>query len=276
MKTTRARLEQYVLALRGCEPTDRAARAELCRTLWDLGERTEALDIFKDLLRNEPAPADPAFDHIYLSGLLMTETCPTPIGRRNRLIQLVELLRLTSDVPGDVVECGCYRGLSSYMMCSYLKRWDERFDGTGYHLFDSFEGLSEPTLDDEVPDGWENEEALRLMTRRGNFAASRELVAANLRAFPRIAFHQGWIPLSFQGLPELHYRFVHIDVDLYDPTLDACNYFFSRLSPGGVMVSDDYSWPGARTAIEDFCADHTLEYEITPSKQAVIRKHRSS
>jgi hypothetical protein len=132
--------------------------------------------------------------------------------------------------------------------------------------------LSEPTADDDIPDGWNNAEGLRQMSRRGYFAASLETVCANLREFPGIRFHPGWIPLTFKGVSEASYRFVHVDVDLYDPTLDAFAYFYPRLSPGGAIVSDDYSWPGARMAIDEFCAEHNLELHVTASKQAVIRK----
>ena len=158
------------------------------------------------------------------------------------------------------------------MLCSFLRRRDPRFDGNGYHIFDSFEGLSEPTTDDDIPDGWINAQQLRGMTKAGYFAAPLAAVKPRLREFPEIAYHPGWIPASFAGLAPSSYRFVHVDVDLYDPTLDALAYFYPRLSPGGLIVSDDYSWPGARTAINEFCGENRIEPQLTDFGQAVIRK----
>ncbi|MCC6532781.1 MAG: class I SAM-dependent methyltransferase [Burkholderiales bacterium] len=230
------------------------------------------METYRSFLRHEAPAPDPDFDRIYVAGLLATGTSPTPTRRRARFIHLVELLRRTRDVPGAVVECGCFQGLSSFVMCSYLKQWAPGFDGSGYHVFDSFEGLSEPTLDDDIPETWDNAANLRLMSYAGNFAASLEQVRKNLAAFPRISFHKGWIPLCFAHLPEARYRFVHVDVDLYDPTLDAFNYFYPRLSAKGIIASDDYTWPGARTAIDDFCAERGITFDVTAHGQAVLVK----
>ena len=51
------------------------------------------------------------------------------------------------------------------------------------------------------------------------------------------------------------YSFVHIDVDLYQPTLDSHEYFFERLHKGGIIVCDDYGYsqfPGASLAVDKF------------------------
>jgi predicted O-methyltransferase YrrM len=267
-----ARLEQFARKLEARGPDDRDAMVALCEVYWKLKRLDEAVSTYARLLRHEqPAQID-AFDEIYLEALLATGTCPTPARRRERLILLIELLRSTIGIPGEVVECGCFLGLSSYMMCSYLQRWDPSFDGSGYNIFDSFQGLSDPTEDDDIPPDWENAVNLQLMTQRGNFAASLERVERNLHKFPAITFHPGWIPLTFKHLPTANYRFVHVDVDLYDPTLDAFSYFYTKLSPGGVIVSDDYSWPGARRAIDEFCSERGIALQVTATNQAVIRK----
>ena len=269
-------MEQYVRELQARGSDDPDALVALCETYWQLKRQNAAIETFKLLLRHLAPPKDRAFDEIYVAGLLATGTCPTPIGRRERLMQLVELLCATADVPGAVAECGCYLGLSSYLLCSFLTRSDPLFCGSGYHIFDSFQGLSEPTADDDVPDDWENAKNLRVMTQRGRFAAPLDEVKANLRDFPGITFHPGWIPLTFKGLPETRYRFVHVDVDLYDPTLDAFNYFYPRLSAGGVIASDDYSWPGARMAIDQFCMERGLALRVTACNQAVIQNRRAA
>ena len=187
-------------------------------------------------------------------------------------MRLVQLLQSTADIGGLVVECGSYRGLSSYMLCSHLRLQDPSFDGSGFHIFDSFAGLSEPTADDAIADDLINAAELRQMTQAGQFAASLEVVKRGLKVFPGITYHPGWIPLTFAAMPEARYRFVHVDVDLYDPTLDAFTYFFPRLSPGGLIVSDDYSWPGARMAINEYCGEHQIGLQLSSVGQAIVRK----
>lgn len=163
------------------------------------------------------------------------------------------------ELKGECAECGCWRGLSSFLICSTPQRRDASFRGSGYHIFDSFQGLSEPTPEDGGTG------------HASTFSASLDDVRRNLARFPDITFHPGRIPESFAGLPERRYRFVHVDVDLFEPTDGAVRYFVPRLVSGGLLICDDYDWPGARKAIEDYCAAKGISFSTTDSNQAVIR-----
>lgn len=164
------------------------------------------------------------------------------IFNTHRRWMLWQLLRLVHDVRGDTAECGVFKGSSSWLICSAMQ-------GTGrtHHLFDSFEGLSNP----EPQDG-------RYWTR-GSLAAGEEIVATNLEPFTEmLKFHKGWIPDRFPDVKEKAFAFVHVDVDLRQPTYDSIEFFYPRLSPGGIMLCDDYrcsTCPGATNAIDDFLAD---------------------
>ena len=65
---------------------------------------------------------------------------------------------------------------------------------------------------------------------------------------------KGWIPCRFGEIADRRFAFVHIDVDLYEPTRDALEFFYPRLNEGAVLVVDDYgftSCPGATRAAEE-------------------------
>jgi predicted O-methyltransferase YrrM len=67
---------------------------------------------------------------------------------------------------------------------------------------------------------------------------------------------RGWIPERFDIVSDKTFSIVHIDVDLYQPTRDALEFFYPRLNPGGLMICDDYgsvACPGAKKAVDDFC-----------------------
>jgi len=75
---------------------------------------------------------------------------------------------------------------------------------------------------------------------------------------------KGWIPDSFG---EEHagraYAFVHLDVDLYEPTKASLEFFYARMPQGGVIVVDDYAsatFPGARLAVEEFLSDYQYAF----------------
>ena len=62
----------------------------------------------------------------------------------------------------------------------------------------------------------------------------------------------------FRALEREPFAFVHIDVDLYEPTKDSLEFFYPLLSPGGVLLCDDYGstrCPGALKACDEFLAD---------------------
>ena len=156
---------------------------------------------------------------------------------------VAELTRLSAAVPGDTAECGVFRGAGSYLIGSAAAQQGR--DRT-HHVFDSFEGLSEPS---DVDGGY---------WRKGNLACSLEVVQANLRPLQNIRWHKGWIPETFNDVSHASFAFVHIDVDLYEPTRDSIAFFYDRMSVGGIIICDDYGFttcPGATKAVDDFLAD---------------------
>ena len=234
------------------------------------GRPARALRIFKQYLGDCAPAADAAYDAMYQTGLNATGTGITPLHRRDRFFSLVQLFRKTLALEGMVAECGCFRGLSSYLLCSTLQQADAAFDGRGYRIFDSFAGLSAPSQEDAIEGEGAQVGRLRHMTRAGNFAASLDKVKAALSQFPRIEYFPGWIPAAFPKEDGVRYRFVHVDVDVCKPTRDSIEYFYPRLVPGGVIVCDDYNWPGARQAIEEVCARVGADFATTPYTQAYI------
>lgn len=162
----------------------------------------------------------------------------------DRRWMLYQLMRLVKNIPGDTAECGVYRGAGSYIICK-INQENKSFQKKHY-LFDSFEGLSEPLKSDG--EYW----------TQGDLSCPLEILKNNLSEFSRVSIHQGWIPERFSDVEHLTFCFVHIDVDLYLPTFDSLNFFYPRMSKGGVIICDDYgctTCPGATKAIDQFLQD---------------------
>ena len=156
---------------------------------------------------------------------------------------VAQLLRLIAAVPGDTAEVGCYRGAMSWLICQANQQVAGQQPRI-HHLFDSFEGLSQPGANDGAH--WQ----------AGALACSERLVQANLAPFAgRFRTYKGWVPERFGEVADRSFAFVHIDVDLHDPTLESLAFFYPRLSPGGILVCDDYgftSCPGAMLACDHY------------------------
>lgn len=176
----------------------------------------------------------------------------------DRKFFLRELLWLVDGVEGDTAECGVFQGASSALICRHPLEKPRR-----HHLFDSFEGLSQPHEIDGTH--W----------RSNDLSCPEEQVKANLSDYDSVVFHKGWIPSRFPDVDDASFSFVHIDVDLYEPTLDSLHFFYSRLSPGGIILCDDYGFqtcPGARKAMDDFFKDKPESIIQSPSGQAFVIK----
>jgi hypothetical protein len=174
----------------------------------------------------------------------------------DRKYTLNEMLKLVLHLNGDLIECGVWKGHSAYLMCRAMRETSAIL-----HLFDSFEGLPDP----EACDGsyW----------AKGLMAADEATLDRMLAGFANYRVYKGWIPERFAEIAERRFRFVHVDVDLYRPTLDSIAFCYPRLEPGGIMLFDDYgftSCPGAKLAADEYFADKPERIIMLPSGQAFI------
>jgi hypothetical protein len=105
--------------------------------------------------------------------------------------------------------------------------------------------------------------------------AGEETVKANLSHYPNVEILRGWIPERFPEVSSLSFCFVHIDVDLYQPTLDSLSFFYPRLVRGGLIVCDDYGFstcPGATRAFDEYMKDKPEKIIHVPTGQGFIIK----
>ncbi len=166
------------------------------------------------------------------------------IDRRFTLIQLARTVR---NLRGSTAECGVLGGVGSAMICKTLEgtyQGDERHWG-----FDSFEGLPEPEKIDIGPQSWQ---------KKGSLAIAPQVALKNLDDFEFCTLVKGWIPQCFEPARDQRFRLVHIDLDLYQPTVDSLEFFYPRMEPSGVFVMDDYghlTCPGVRQAVDEFFRD---------------------
>lgn len=178
----------------------------------------------------------------------------------DRKYAMLQLLKLALRLEGEVAECGVFRGASAYMMAKAMTQAGRT---KRLHLFDSFAGVSEP---DPGVDGsyWQ----------RGYMACGLDEVAVSLQSYSdRIVFHPGWIPERFAEVDDKRFCFVHIDVDLHQPTHDCLEFFHPRMAAGGIVICDDYGFdtcPGARKAMDDFASARNLTIVHLPTGQGVI------
>jgi O-methyltransferase len=183
-----------------------------------------------------------------------------------RCWMLKSLLETMLPIEHDVAECGVNRGLSAYVLASYLRK--AGFGGEKeFQLYDSFEGLpaSDATLNDVA------------MARPGLYATPYEHVAAHLGEFPFVRIHAGWIPASLAPAENRTFSFVHLDLNVYEAYRDALDFFWPRLASPGLVVCDDYGFTGSRgamRAVDEFGVGRGVKVVYLPTGQAALWKYR--
>jgi O-methyltransferase len=149
----------------------------------------------------------------------------------DKLYVIWQAVRNVAGVSGAAAEIGVYKGGSSYLIASAFISMAG--GEVPMHVFDTFEGHPAQAITEHDT-----------FHAAGHFSSTRyKKVVAYLSPFQQLQVHAGDVSVSLPGLAESVYRLVHIDTDLYKPTLDCLDYFGHRMSPGGVIVVDDYSSP---------------------------------
>lgn len=254
------------------DSVERQLKEMLIEALFRQGRVEESLAAFLDLAR-DAAPEIPApFVDLYVEAMKRTQAMPVPLNRFHRVHRLSHLVEESLALDGETAECGCFRGLSSYVICATERQHRPGYDGRFHHVFDSFQGLSAPQAEDLSQDADPAAKRVDGMRKAGAFSASIDEVRANLAEFPGIDYQPGWLPGSLIGVAERRYRFLHLDLDLYAPTAGALEYFWPRLVSGAYVACDDYGWPGGRRAIDEFAHAHGLAVATNEFNQAWLRK----
>ena len=195
--------------------------------------------------------------------------CPYLRNQRpDRKFALWSLARNARDIRGDTAECGVLEGASSYLICEVFKN----ASGHCHHVFDSFQGLSNPTPADEpisqIAPRWQ----------ASDLSVPLDTVKKNLSQFKSVHYYPGWIPQRFEEVANVQFSFVHIDVDLYQPTKDSLEFFYPRLTVGGILLCDDYGshqCAGAKQAFDEFASTRAAGTVVhLPTQQGFIVKRR--
>ena len=183
-------------------------------------------------------------------------------------IELLNHLAIYST--GGVAEMGVYRGGNAFTALSL----GPRLAGWKYHLFDSFKGLPEFSSFDPT-------------SRRGEFTeTSVKYIKSIFANFPNVHVHPGLFHDTLPSIADERFNLVYVDCDLYEPTLECCEFFYERLNRGGIMLFHDYyekchglplgvkaPFTGVKLAVDEFSRSRAIPVvPFTESTHALIVK----
>jgi hypothetical protein len=168
-------------------------------------------------------------------------------------------------LPGAIVECGVFKGGTSGVMAAASSSAREIW------LFDSFEGLPQPTEADglkahEYANGRSTGALSAIDQCVGPLASVQELFFDVLRVDPRrVQIRKGWFQ---ETLPEARHEVgpiavLRLDGDWYESTRVCLENLYDLVPSGGFVIIDDYGyWEGCRRAVDEFLAARQLKVEL--------------
>ena len=185
-----------------------------------------------------------------------------------RVAALCDAVRyiVTHRIPGDIVECGVWKGGS---MMAAARTLLESGDRTRHlHLFDTFEGMTAPTGEDVALTG---ESAADLMAAstdpetaesvwcRAPLDVVRQAMASVGYDGSKIHYIKGRVEDTIPDAAPERIALLRLDTDWYESTRHEMIHLFPRLCLGGVLILDDYGhWLGARRAVDEYLGEHNV------------------
>ena len=170
--------------------------------------------------------------------------CVTDVIRRN--------------VPGDLIECGAWRGGACIFMRAVLAAHGVK--DRKVWVADSFEGLPRPK-EDQFPEAhiWNG----------GEMAVSLEEAQNNFRKYglldDQVKFLKGFFIDTLPKAPIQQLAVLRVDGDLYESVTQTLDYMYPKVSVGGYIILDDYyRLPPAKKAEDDYRKAHGITTPLMP------------
>jgi hypothetical protein len=192
-------------------------------------------------------------------------------SRLAKLIAHYELYKKIINLPGHVVECGVFKGTSFIRWCTFREILEVQNSRKiiGFDIFGNFpssENFSKADL------------------AFVKFFNENEGVGFNINVLDEILRYKKFInyelvkgdiiktiPEYIENHQELRISLLHIDVDVYDPTISALGNLYDRVVSGGVIIFDDYNKVAGETnAVDEFLHSKKIQlrkisFSHTPS-----------
>jgi O-methyltransferase len=192
---------------------------------------------------------------------ILARVRPFTMTSDERIAALVRAAASVVDrgIPGDLAECGVWRGGS--MMAAALTLLARGDTSRHLYLYDTFQGMSEPTDRDVSFDGQSARTQLQQAERGTGIWCEAGLadVRENLRStgYPaeKLHFVEGKVEDTIPGVLPGPLAILRLDTDWYESTKHELAHLYPLLAPGGVLIIDDYGhWVGAKQAVDEYFA----------------------
>lgn len=200
-------------------------------------------------------PTDPDPDFIKL----IEDVRPFSMATKHRLAAMADAVQyvVRANIPGSIVECGVWRGANMMLAAKTLLAMN--VTDRDLYLYDTFEGMSPPTMADKDYFGVSASKHLAEQEKGTGVwcEASIQDVRANMEStgYPmeRIHLVKGMIENTIPATVPGSIALLRLDTDWYESTKHEMEYLYPILQFGGTLLIDDYGhWQGSRKAVDEY------------------------
>ena len=185
--------------------------------------------------------------------------------RLNKLLAHFELYKSISDLPGHILEFGVFKGVSLIRLATFRSTLENDF-ARKIVGFDAFGKFPKKGLKLKIDQDF----SIHHDKSAGNGLDIKTLKnILNKKGFKNIELIKGNIiktlPKYLDDNPETRIAFLHLDMDVKEPTDLALNLLFDRVVPGGLIILDDYNAVAGETiSVDEFVKKNKLKIEKLP------------
>ncbi|MEZ4798719.1 MAG: TylF/MycF/NovP-related O-methyltransferase [Flavobacteriales bacterium] len=186
-------------------------------------------------------------------------------NRFAKFLSHYELFKLTNDLPGDVVECGVFKGASFARFAGFRDLLGNDYSRKiiGFDIFGEFPSTAFDD-DQKYRDGFINEagsssitpDQLMEVLKNKKVDKNIELIAGDICQT---------VPQYVKDNPHLKISLLNLDTDIYEPAVAILEHLWPRIVKGGVLILDDYgTFPGETKAVDEYFKDKNVEIKKFP------------
>jgi hypothetical protein len=172
---------------------------------------------------------------------------------------------LNNNIGGDFVECGVWRGGSAMMIALILK--EQKIKERKIYLYDTFEGMSEPTEKDLAHTGEKAEFLLKQNEHNkeesvwclADLADVKRNMALTGIESDQMIFVKGKVEDTIPNTIPEQIALLRLDTDWYESTKHELIHLYPKLIKKGILIIDDYGhWKGCKEAVDEYFAQHKI------------------
>jgi O-methyltransferase len=189
-----------------------------------------------------------------------TMTTPERVFVLNEAVKYI----IENNIEGDFVECGVWKGGSMLAVARTLEKLN--VTNRQLYLYDTFEGMSEPTEQDKDLDGQSADELLKThnvtasIWAYSGMAEVKKTMALSQYNPANIFYVQGKVEDTLPQSKHDKIALLRLDTDWYESTKIELELLFPKLVSGGVLIIDDYGyWQGARKAVDEYIKENKIK-----------------